>query len=141
MPTNANSLTCSYFHRHHSYTLENPRHFSRIRFFSEHSETIHDVIWCTTTTTTTRQQGLLSFWNDNISYTLRGCIVMELALRGRIAVIRDPNRRRFPLADRCVCLPPSRQTAVKSISRAVLLTVLLCPFPAHATLTPPSCPC
>ena len=25
---------------------------------------------------------------------------MELALRGRIAVIRDPNRRRFPLADR-----------------------------------------
>jgi len=48
------------------------------------------------------KSGILSFWNDNISYTLRGCIVMELALRHRIAVIRDPNRRRFPLADRYV---------------------------------------
>ena len=46
-------------------------------------------------------QGYLSFWNDNISYTLRGCIVLELALRHRIAMVRDPNRRRFPLADRC----------------------------------------
>lgn len=48
-------------------------------------------------------QGYLSFWNDNISYTLRGCIIMELALRHRIAMVRDPNRRRFPLADRLVC--------------------------------------
>lgn len=48
-------------------------------------------------------QGYLSFWNDNISYTLRGCIVLELALRHRIAMVKDPNRRRFPLADRYVC--------------------------------------
>ncbi len=47
-------------------------------------------------------QGYLSFWNDNISYTLRGCIVLELALRHRIAMVKDPNRRRFPLADRQV---------------------------------------
>jgi hypothetical protein len=47
-------------------------------------------------------QGYLSFWNDNISYTLRGCIILELALRHRIAMVKDPNRRRFPLADRCV---------------------------------------
>lgn len=53
-------------------------------------------------------QGYLSFWNDNISYTLRGCIVLELALRHRIAMVKDPNRRRFPLADRCVCACRSR---------------------------------
>ncbi|GAA5980681.1 hypothetical protein JCM11641_000174 [Rhodosporidiobolus odoratus] len=48
------------------------------------------------------KQGYLSFWNDNISYTLRGCIILELALRHRIAMVRDPNRRRFPLADRYI---------------------------------------
>lgn len=48
------------------------------------------------------KQGYLSFWNDNISYTLRGCIVLELALRHRIAMVRDPTRRRFPLADRYI---------------------------------------
>ncbi len=47
-------------------------------------------------------QGYLSFWNDNISYALRGCIVLELAFRGRIAMQKDPARRRFPLADRLI---------------------------------------
>ncbi|EGU12211.1 hypothetical protein RTG_01833 [Rhodotorula toruloides ATCC 204091] len=51
---------------------------------------------------TLMEEGYLSFWNDNISYTLRGCIVLELALRHRIAMVRDPNRRRFPLADRYI---------------------------------------
>jgi hypothetical protein len=36
------------------------------------------------------KQGYLSFWNDNISHALRGCILMELALRRRIGVVRDP---------------------------------------------------
>ncbi|TIB91553.1 hypothetical protein E3Q19_02369 [Wallemia mellicola] len=48
------------------------------------------------------RQGYLSFWNDNISYALRGCILIELALRKRIAMVRDPNRRRYDLADRLV---------------------------------------
>jgi Golgi phosphoprotein 3 len=48
------------------------------------------------------KQGYLSFWNDNISYALRGCIVIELAFRGRIAMEKDSNRRRFPLADRTI---------------------------------------
>ncbi|KAG9298887.1 hypothetical protein G9A89_015908 [Geosiphon pyriformis] len=48
------------------------------------------------------KQGYLSFWNDNISYTLRGCILIELALRGRIAMNKDPNRRKFPLSDRYI---------------------------------------
>jgi Golgi phosphoprotein 3 len=38
------------------------------------------------------KQGYLSFWNDNISYALRGCILIELALRRRIGVVKDPGR-------------------------------------------------
>lgn len=48
------------------------------------------------------KQGYLSFWNDNISYALRGCIVIELAFRGRISMQKDSNRRRFPLAERLI---------------------------------------
>ncbi|KAK3346696.1 Golgi phosphoprotein 3-domain-containing protein [Lasiosphaeria hispida] len=48
------------------------------------------------------KQGYLSFWNDNISYALRGCIVLELAFRGRISMQKDPSRRRFPLPDRLI---------------------------------------
>jgi hypothetical protein len=48
------------------------------------------------------EQGYLSFWNDNISYALRGCIVIELAFRGRISMQKDSSRRRFPLADRVI---------------------------------------
>lgn len=48
------------------------------------------------------KQGYLSFWNDNISYALRGCIVLELAFRGRISMQRDTSRRRFPLPDRVI---------------------------------------
>ena len=47
-------------------------------------------------------QGYLSFWNDNISYALRGCIVIELAFRGRISMQKDSARRRFPLSDRII---------------------------------------
>ena len=49
-----------------------------------------------------QQQGYLSFWNDNISYALRGCIVLELAFRGRIAMQKTPSRRSFPLPDRII---------------------------------------
>ncbi|KAK0244478.1 Golgi phosphoprotein 3-domain-containing protein [Armillaria nabsnona] len=48
------------------------------------------------------KQGYLSFWNDNISYALRGCILLELALRRRIMLVNDPNRRHLPLAERLV---------------------------------------
>lgn len=44
----------------------------------------------------------MSFWNDNISYALRGCIIMELAFRGKIAMVNDPSRRRFSLSDRYI---------------------------------------
>ena len=48
------------------------------------------------------KQGYLSFWNDNISYALRGCIVIELAFRGRIAMENVSSRRSLPLADRVI---------------------------------------
>ncbi|KAL7746269.1 hypothetical protein RI367_008410 [Sorochytrium milnesiophthora] len=46
------------------------------------------------------KQGYLSFWNDSLSYVLRGCILMELALRNRVQVVQNPQRKRFPLPDR-----------------------------------------
>jgi Golgi phosphoprotein 3 len=33
---------------------------------------------------------------------LRGCIVIELAFRGRVSMQKDSSRRRFPLADRVI---------------------------------------
>ncbi|ODQ66576.1 Golgi phospho protein 3 [Nadsonia fulvescens var. elongata DSM 6958] len=48
------------------------------------------------------KQGYLSFWNDSISYALRGCIIMELAFRGKIAIVNDANRKRFPLSERFI---------------------------------------
>ncbi|KAJ7061401.1 Golgi phosphoprotein 3-domain-containing protein [Mycena amicta] len=56
------------------------------------------------------KQGYLSFWNDNISYALRGCILMELALRRRIGIVRDPGRKRSPLPDRAITVLSTRQT-------------------------------
>lgn len=48
------------------------------------------------------KEGYLSFWNDNISYALRGCIIIELALRGKIRILDDPARKRFELSERLV---------------------------------------
>lgn len=39
-------------------------------------------------------QGYTSFWNDCISTGLRGCILVELALRGRIELEKGGMRRR-----------------------------------------------
>lgn len=65
------------------------------------------------------RQGYLSFWNDNISYALRGCILTELALRRRIAVHKDPNRRRYPLAERLVEVIDDRQTGETILDEAL----------------------
>ena len=40
-----------------------------------------------------KKQGYLSFWNDNISYVLRGCILMELWMRRRIRTFKEPAGR------------------------------------------------
>ncbi|RPD53455.1 GPP34-domain-containing protein [Lentinus tigrinus ALCF2SS1-7] len=65
------------------------------------------------------KQGYLSFWNDNISYALRGCILIELALRRRIALVRDPNRRQLPLAERIVEVLDDRQTGETILDEAL----------------------
>lgn len=65
------------------------------------------------------RQGYLSFWNDNISYALRGCILLELALRRRIAVVKDPNRRRIPLSERLIEVIDERQTGETILDEAL----------------------
>ncbi|KAG0298956.1 hypothetical protein BGZ98_010402 [Dissophora globulifera] len=65
------------------------------------------------------KQGYLSFWNDNISYTLRGCILMELAFRNRIAMIKDPNRRKYPLADRYIEVVSEKLTGEMLLDEAL----------------------
>lgn len=56
------------------------------------------------------RQGYLSFWNDSISYTLRGCILMELALRGRISVMRHPDNKLCHPANRLVEVRDTKHT-------------------------------
>jgi golgi phosphoprotein 3 len=54
-------------------------------------------------------QGYTSFWNDSISSALRGCILVELALRNRIELEKSGMRRRG-LASRkvlCTCDTPT----------------------------------
>ncbi|ORX35920.1 Golgi phospho protein 3-domain-containing protein [Kockovaella imperatae] len=65
--------------------------------------------------------GYLSFWNDNISYALRGCILIELALRRRIAMVKDPSRRRLALADRLIEVIDERQTGETILDEALKL--------------------
>ncbi|KAF7973098.1 hypothetical protein HWV62_16200 [Athelia sp. TMB] len=65
------------------------------------------------------KQGYLSFWNDNISYALRGCILIELALRRRIALVRDPHRRRLPLSERLVEVIDERATGETILDEAL----------------------
>lgn len=64
-------------------------------------------------------QGYLSFWNDSISYALRGCILIELALRRRIALVKDSNQRRTPLADRLVEVIDDKQTGETILDEAL----------------------
>ena len=49
------------------------------------------------------REGYTSFWNDCISSGLRGCILIELGLRGRIQLEKQPARRKSLLM-RKVCL-------------------------------------
>lgn len=48
------------------------------------------------------REGHLSFWNDNISYALRGCMIIELALRGKIRILDDSARKRFDVSERLI---------------------------------------
>ncbi|PWZ00270.1 putative VPS74-protein [Testicularia cyperi] len=65
------------------------------------------------------KQGYLSFWNDNISYTLRGCILIELALRRRIAITKDPMRKRFAISERMVDVIDGKMTGEVLLDEAL----------------------
>lgn len=65
------------------------------------------------------KQGYLSFWNDNISYTLRGCILIELALRRRIAITKDPMRKRYGLTERMVEIIDGKMTGEVLLDEAL----------------------
>lgn len=67
------------------------------------------------------KEGYLSFWNDNISYALRGLILMELALRGRIRMVNDSARRRFDLPDRLIECVDSTMTGETLLDEALKL--------------------
>ncbi|VEU20707.1 DEKNAAC101616 [Brettanomyces naardenensis] len=67
------------------------------------------------------KEGYLSFWNDNISYALRGLILMELAFRGKIRMVNDPARRRFDLPDRLIECIDSTMTGETLLDEALKL--------------------
>ncbi|KAJ1844849.1 Vacuolar protein sorting-associated protein 74, partial [Coemansia sp. RSA 486] len=46
------------------------------------------------------QEGYLSFWNDSLSYVLRGCMLMELAFRRRIRITKDAFTGMTNISDR-----------------------------------------
>lgn len=55
------------------------------------------------------KEGYTSFWNDSISSGLRGCIMVELTLRGRIH-LEPPSARKKKLLDRRVLVKSSAPT-------------------------------
>ena len=52
-------------------------------------------------------QGYTSFWNDCISSGLRGCMLIELGLRGRIELEKQGIRRRGLLTRKIICTNPT----------------------------------
>lgn len=67
------------------------------------------------------KEGYLSFWNDNISYALRGCILIELTLRGKIRVVNDSSRKRFEVSERLVEVIDSSKTGEVLLDEALNL--------------------
>ncbi|KAJ3179559.1 hypothetical protein HDU87_002765 [Geranomyces variabilis] len=64
-------------------------------------------------------QGYLSFWNDNISYVLRGCILMELSLRSRVKTVMEIRKR--PYAERLIEVIDERPTGEVLLDEALKL--------------------
>ncbi|QLQ78401.1 hypothetical protein HG537_0A06480 [Torulaspora globosa] len=67
------------------------------------------------------KEGYLSFWNDNISYALRGCIIIELALRGKIRIIDDSARKRFDVSERLIEVVDASKTGEVLLDEALQL--------------------
>ncbi|WFD42968.1 Vacuolar protein sorting-associated protein 74 [Malassezia psittaci] len=65
------------------------------------------------------RQGYLSFWNEHMSYVLRGSIVMELALRGRLRVAKTQDNRHAEPADRVLEVCSTKHTGDPLLDEAV----------------------
>lgn len=53
------------------------------------------------------REGYTSFWNDCISSGLRGCMIVELALRGRVELEKQGMRRKGLLSRKLLCKNPA----------------------------------
>ncbi|KAL3241791.1 Vps74p [Nakaseomyces bracarensis] len=69
------------------------------------------------------REGYLSFWNDSISYALRGCILIELALRNRIRILDAPARMRFDISERLIEVIDSSKTGEVLLDETLQLMV------------------
>lgn len=67
------------------------------------------------------RQGYLSFWNDSISYALRGCIILELLLRRRLSIVKDAHRVRLDVQDRLLEVVNSKMTGEVLLDEALKL--------------------
>lgn len=67
------------------------------------------------------KKGYITFWNDNISYALRGCILIELSLRGCIRIVEDPARKRFALSNMLVELVNPSKTGEVLLDETIQL--------------------
>ncbi|KAJ1662365.1 hypothetical protein IW140_005928 [Coemansia sp. RSA 1813] len=65
------------------------------------------------------QEGYLSFWNDSLSYVLRGCILMELAFRRRIRISKDAYTGMTSLGDRHIEVISTKPTGEVLLDEAL----------------------
>ena len=73
-------------------------------------------------TTTHTKQGYLSFMNDTISYVLRGCILLELILRGKVKFVEGGRRgKQAPLTERHIELTDPSYTGEVLIDETIKL--------------------
>ncbi|PWN23396.1 GPP34-domain-containing protein [Microstroma glucosiphilum] len=67
------------------------------------------------------RQGYLSFWNDSISYSLRGCIILELVMRRRLGVVKDPRRGTMEVSERLLEVVSAKMTGEVLLDEALKL--------------------
>lgn len=67
------------------------------------------------------RQGHFSFWNDNLSYTLRGTLLMELALRRRIRIVAGSAHGRAEVADALLEVCSAKTTGEPLLDETVRL--------------------
>ncbi|KAJ1754468.1 hypothetical protein LPJ77_000244 [Coemansia sp. RSA 2523] len=65
------------------------------------------------------QEGYLSFWNDSLSYVLRGCMLMELAFRRRIRISKDAFTGMTGISDRPIEVISARATGEVLLDEAL----------------------